>query len=790
MQDTFTIHAPAIPSSARLAGFHGREGLSRLYQFDVFLVMTNDAGHHFDIKSAVGGPATLRLERADGRPSFLVNGVFASMELVADFLGRSVFRGVLVPRFWHLTRSLHGRIFTQQTIPQILASVLDKGGLAGKYTMQLIGSYPTEEHVCQYHESDFDFVSRWMEREGLYYFFEQHDEEERLVITDDKSIHRPLGDRFVRYFPHAQEVVDVGDCFRAFTCRAVSLPASVQLKDYDYARPTFEVAGGAPVSPAGVARVNVHGARFFTPDDGARLAQIKAQSLLAGEVVYHGSGAAPDLRSGYLFELEDHPRAAFNTKYLATQIEHWVNQLPGTPELSSIMTWDDAYRVEASAILATVQFRAPQQTAWPRIYGGEHAVIDGPATSEYAQIDSHGRYAVKFHFDESDLSGGKASTWVRMLQPHGGGIEGFHFPLRAGTEVVCTFTGGDPDRPCIVGVAPNALTPSPVTSGNNTRNVIQTGGRNRLEIEDRSGVERITLSTPHTNTYIRMGAPNADHNFHMHTNGNTLLDQGENLDIQVGKDFTEYVMGTTTETHHGVTDIQYDAAVTRLYKDNRTETVEGESAETNNKTRTLTVLGNTTETYEQDRVMTVKGKYITYVTKNAETTTTGNFTNIIHGSQTTDVHGELKSIARGVRITRTEGVSINNVLGLAISAVEGGSVSNTLLGSVSAVEGGALNAVAGVRANFTWGPQFSWNVGATTSMVTGLVFNTLTGSKLEFITGIKAEYVAGFALKHETVRAVTAEAALANNTVDVRNEQLSLARQTFGVKAVDLLLVV
>ena len=77
-------------------------------------------------------------------------------------------------------------------------------------------------------------------------------------------------------------------------------------------------------------------------------------------------------------------------------------------------------------------------------------VVEGAAVSEYAQIDSHGRYRIKFLFDESDLSGGKASTWVRMLQPHGGGIEGFHFPLRAGVEVMCAFEGGDPDRPAIV----------------------------------------------------------------------------------------------------------------------------------------------------------------------------------------------------------------------------------------------------------------------------------------------------------------------------------------------------
>ena len=796
MSDAFTIHSSALPAAARLAGFHGSEGMSRLYQFDVLLVMTDDLGHDVDLRAAVGAQATLRLDPSGAGPSWVVSGIFASMELVNDFQGRSVFRAVIVPRFWHLTRSEHSRVFTQETIPAILASVLDQGGLAGAYALRLLGSYPVQEHVTQYHESDFDFVCRWMEREGLSWFFEQDGEVERLVITDDKSTHHPLGAGAIRYFPQADSTL-TNDRFRAFTCRAVALPASVRFKDYDYARPTFEVAGQAAVSAAGVARISVHGARFFTPDEGARLAQIKAQSLLAGEVVYQGTGTTPSLRPGYTFELEDHPRAAFNRSYLTTELEHWVNQLGGMPELSHLMTWDDPYRVEVTAIAASVQYRAPQRTPWPRIYGGEHAVIDGPAASDYAQIDTHGRYNVKFHFDESDLSAGKASTWVRMLQPHGGGIEGFHFPLRVGTEVVCTFAGGDPDRPCIVGVAPNALTPSPVNAGNNTRNVLQTGGRNRFELEDKAGLERITLSTPHSNSYIRMGAPNADHTYHMHTNGSTLLDQGENLDIQVGKDLTEYVVGTTTETYNGVTDIQHNAAVTKAFDATLTQTIQSDSTEEIFGKKTLTVHEDVNETYEADRVMTVKGKYVTNVTKNSDTTTTGNFSNTIHGSNTTNVYGaassyvrgksearvdgELISIANGARVTTTQGAAITSVLG--------GAVSNVLLGSLTAVEGGAINAVAGYRLNVTAGAQFGWNFGATTSMVTGLVSSNVLGSKFETIAGIKAEFVGGFAIKYEAAKFTTRAMAVDNATTALRYRQLDLATRTLGVQANDLLVV-
>ena len=86
-----------------------------------------------------------------------------------------------------------------------------------------------------------------------------------------------------------------------------------------------------------------------------------------------------------------------------------------------------------------------------RRHGYEIGRVDGPADSEYAQIDDRGRYRVKVLFDESDRSGDKASTWLRMMQPHAGSPEGMHFPLRKGTEVLLAFLRGDPDRPIIAG---------------------------------------------------------------------------------------------------------------------------------------------------------------------------------------------------------------------------------------------------------------------------------------------------------------------------------------------------
>jgi len=437
------------------------------------------------------------------------------------------------------------------SIPDILAEMLEDGGLSSdEYVFKLVDQYKPEEHVCQYQESHLDFISRWMEREGLYYYFEQEENQEKLVITDNRAAQHELVSTPVRFHALTGSDVSAKECLQTFLCRHKSLPGTVKFKDHDYSKPRLRVTGSAPITRNGIGDVSVHGARFFTPEAGKRLATLRAEEMLAREVLFTGSGTSFYLRAGYTFALEDHPRASFDAKYLAIDVEHQGNQGASTAELRRLtgLDTDEVYRVDVTAIPATVQFRAELRTAWPRIYGTEHGTIDGEAESEYAQIDEHGRYVVRFAFDESILGNGKASTRVRMMQPHGGGVEGWHFPLRKGTEVLFTFLGGDPDRPVIAGVVPNALTPSPVIAGNHTKNVIQTGGRNRLEIEDKAGLQRITLSTPHSNTYLRMGSPNGangaannGHELIVHTDNNAFLDTGADWDVNVGGHLKEEV---------------------------------------------------------------------------------------------------------------------------------------------------------------------------------------------------------------------------------------------------------
>jgi type VI secretion system secreted protein VgrG len=497
---------------ARLVGFKGTEVLARPFEVDLFF--TVPAGT--DVKGAVGARTTLTADRDDGRGPMCWHGILAGVRLLHETAERALYRASLVPRLWVLGQHVRSYVHTKKKVDAFAADTLKDGGLSGgDFDFKANGgAYPEEEFVCQYRESHLDFIHRWFEREGLYYYFEHPEGEggsEKMVIVDDKAQHGPLfGDGHVRYVPAAGSDASAGECLRELSADFRLLPASVLISDYNYANPAAPLAGEKPVSSAGRGKIREYGYRVWSEGEAKRLAQVKAQSIACRELVLSASGTYLGLRAGYTFEVGEGP-SDLPAKYLAIEVRH-AGAVSGASPLVMRYTGLDpkeTYRVDVVAIPANVQYRAPQSTAWPRIYGFENGTVDGPADSDYAQLDDHGRYLVRFKFDASDLPDGSTSTYLRMMQPHGGSPEGWHFPLRKDTEVMVSFQGGDPDRPVIAGVVPNAVTPSPVTRKNHTQNVIRTGGGSYIIMDDQEEQQYIDGFVQVANTGFHMGKPNA-----------------------------------------------------------------------------------------------------------------------------------------------------------------------------------------------------------------------------------------------------------------------------------------
>ncbi len=789
MKDLISISSSALPETTRVVGFRGTERLSRPFEIEVFLSLHGEEGDELDLDYAVGAKARLTIDRADDNlPPFEFAGVFASVELLHSVEKRTLIRALLVPRLWMLKLSKHSRVFTKKAFPDVLKAILEDNGLTGDDFSLRLGSYEPEEHICQYRESDLDFVSRWLEREGIWYFFEHGEDGEKVVFCDDKTYEDDVLGKAIRYFPQAGHDRSAGASFRSFTSRHRVLPATMNLKDYDYIRPNLAIAGTADVLPSGVGEVSVYGDRFFTPAAGDRLAKLRAEELLAREVVFHAAGTRSHLRTGHIFELEEHPRGAFNTKYLAIEIRHHGNQAAGSTDFQRMLALEheEVYFLELDAIAAKKQFRPETSTPWPRIYGFENAVVDGPAHSEYAQIDDQGRYNVKFKFDESNLKDAKASTFIRMMQPHGGAIEGFHFPLRKGTEVVLNFLGGDPDRPVIAGVVPNTLTPSPVTSANHTKNVIQTGGRNRFELEDKAGQQRITLSTPYSNTTLLMGAPDGGHELICRTDDDSLHDAGKNYDLKVGQKGA----GTWTATikDNWITHVQ--SGVHELWVDSQTsattvkgdtmlhvlsgnylvdvdaglkeENVKGDHTTTvasgnytvnvntgNTKIETKgTTLIKSTGAITIDTAATCDVKVANAMTLKVG----GDMTKTVNGSETLQTFGPFKKLYASNNVNVTGGFKSDTFLGLSNSNAIGASI-GTFVGLKTTLEcAGSFSAAFSVKIDIANGASLSYKMGVAATVNAAVEFTAKPVKARQYgtVVGIMGNKIINHLIKLET----------------------------------------
>lgn len=748
----FDFLSSAFSDSVRVVSFRGAERLSTPYRFDVYVAVSG--GKEIDLADSVGSKASL-LIRDGVLPVMTFGGVIASLDLVRAMPATSLYLVTLVPRLWQLSLTKHSRVFTKKSIPDVIEAVLQDEGITD-FELRLTESYEVEEHVTQYKESSLDFLHRWMEREGIYYFFEQTDSGEVLVITDNKAKHDEIATGAVRYNPTTGQDWIAGRHFDNFTVRTRSLPANVKLTDFDYVKPSLEISGSASVSPNGFGQVQEYGSRFFTPAQGARLARIRAEELRASAATFLATGAALGIYPGYKVELEDHPHGSLNQKYLVVSINHtgYLSQLAEAWGSLIPKGTNDVYRVELTAISADTQYRHPVETRWPRIDGFENGFIDGPAASEYAQIDDHGRYCVKFKFDEGTLKDGKASTFVRMAQPHAGGIEGWHFPLRKGTEVIFIFLSGDPDRPVISAAIPNAHTPSPVTSGNHTRNVIQTGGRNRLEIEDLAGMQRITLSTPHANSYIRMGSANDDHEMIVKTDMRGLWRSGNNTDfdikghwwIEVDKDKREWVTGKVEEKFKATKLEEVpNGLVTEKYHSQLTTIAH---------TYNFTVTEETTETYTGEHKIghgnklteTVTGKHTLNNDAGFETNTkAGHTINVKTGSYGLDVvEGDYKNHTKGTYKTTVDGATYDILAPSAKGTIkfkEGGLEVDSTWNEL--VKGDHLNITINQTSELLGGMKNEYILGLKTEGVIGLHSEINIGGKVETFIGLKISIEVG-----------------------------------------------
>jgi len=527
-----------------------------------------------ELKTLMAQPARLSVLQADGGYRHL-HGVVSEAAMLGEDGGVTYYQLTLVPWLEMLKLGRDSRIFQDRSVVDVLSEVFEGHDLArGGYRFDLRRAYPARSYCVQYRESDFHFVSRLMEEEGLWYYFEHsgngdgEDDEEgeengfdghRLVITDDVDTCQPVQPRTIRF--HRQAATEQEDALTQWGGVRQQQPTRVSVGTFDYKQPsltkrtsldTLSDQGNLPE-----AEVYDYAGEYYYHgfERGERLTENRLEAYESQAKRFRGAGGTRQLEVGRWFELTQHPRhttgGEAERQFLilgvtvhaenALPVSARLNALPGSlqPQVEAVKrahgledetnnasddrgpdyanTGTGHFLVEIDAQRRTQPYRAPRNHPRPILGGPQTATVVGPEGEEI-HTDHLNRVRVQFHWDRQGRHNEQSGVWLRVSQPNAGAGWGGVFVPRIGQEVLVDFLEGDADRPLITGRVYNGeQTPEWHSHGllSGFKSKTYRGSKyNELVFDDATDQERVKLNSEHEKSQLNLG-------YLIHQAGNT-----------------------------------------------------------------------------------------------------------------------------------------------------------------------------------------------------------------------------------------------------------------------------
>jgi type VI secretion system secreted protein VgrG len=652
---SFKFEIEGLTPVTWVARIEGEEAVSRLFELHVEL--TSDE-HDIQPSDVVGKPALLTLEAEGSEPRYL-HGMVSRFEQGADGKRLSGYSATLVPKVWRLLHRHDSRIFQEMKVPDIIDKVLKTAGIAAKeYRLALEGSHPVREYCVQYRESDWAFISRLMEEEGIFCFFEHHQDSHVLVIADGHGALKPITGSATIGFRPPLGAMALGESVSRLTYAEEVQPGKTTLTDFNFKKPKLSLLQSSTAKDDTDLEVYDYPGEYDAPGDGASLVKTRLEEHQAVRKVGQGESGCMRFTPGSLFTLSDHGRDAQNRKYLLTRVHHQGAQ-PLMGEAAGAE--GPSYRNRFDVIPDDVPFRPARRTPRPTVKGVQTAIVVGPAGEEI-YTDEHGRVKVQFHWDREGKNDEKSSCWIRVSQLWAGAAWGAMFIPRIGQEVIVDFLEGDPDRPIIVGRVYHGVNVPPYPlPAEKTKSTIKSdsspggGGSNELRFEDKKGQEEIYLhGQKDWNIKIEHDKNQVighDETLEVDHDRSKLVkhDQSETVGhddkIEVGNDRSETIGGNETEiVGQTVTrmvgvneDVTIGASASVTIGVSATLGVGADTAVTSGGTFSLTVDKDSTESVGKNKSVTVGGDSSTTVSKGMVVTVTKDSAETVDGEKTVTV---------------------------------------------------------------------------------------------------------------------------------------------------------
>ena len=489
-----------------------------------------------------------------------------------------------VPWLWFLTRHSDCLIFQNKTLQDILRNVFGRRGFSD-FKFQLSGNYTPWEYCVQYRETDFNFISRLLEQEGVYYYFEHEKDKHTVVFADSPAAHQPFP-KYEKLTFRALTSIHEHDEEHIYDWVAESRHHSgkYQHTDYDFTRPNCDLktpeSNPGKFSHADYEIFDFPG-EFDKRSDGEQWSRVRMEELRADRETFQGGGDITGLATGRKFTLSEGPSQADGGEYVV--IASSIHLQSNIYESGATGEMGDSYHCTFTAIKAADQFRPARLTPKPVVQGLQTAVVTGPKGEEI-YTDKYGRIKVQFHWDREGKHDENTTCFMRVATSWAGQNWGAISLPRIGHEVVVAFLEGDPDQPLVVGsvyngkmMPPYDLPANKTQSGVKTRSSLNgtVANFNEIRFEDKKGQEQL---------YIH-----AEKNEDIVVENNKTENVGNNEDIKIGNDRTETVGG-----NQSITVQKDDKLMVAMNQDitigiNQTENVGAQRTTTIGATDSLTV---------------------------------------------------------------------------------------------------------------------------------------------------------------------------------------------------------
>lgn len=485
-----SIESPLGKDELLLVSCSGSEFISDIYEYQIDLLSNN-----LDIKpqDIVGKSVAITINTPENRNIHGYINRFTLGDLSPDLNDLRQYNATVVPWFWFLRKRKNCRIFQNKSVIDIIKAVISETGFSD-YKLQVTATYPSREYCVQYNETDYSFINRLMQEEGISFYFTHTASKHTMILTDANTGYETCKEQDVKYSRGSFTDPHIDDWQRTYQFPS----GKVSTVDYDFIKPTKKLE---TVSPSLIDLPKIqdyeiysYPGRYVESADGKRLTKNKMEMIEQSFDTVQGQSSCGSFTAGYVFNLMEHESASEQGKYLLHELHINASDTGYTAGSEG----DSNYTNTFVCVPESIKVRPQHVLRKHMMPGPQTAIVVGPKGEEI-YLDKFNRIKVQFHWDRLGKNDENSSCWIRVAESFSGKKWGTHFIPRIGQEVIVNFIDGDPDKPIVTGSVYNGDNAPPYTSktqsGIKTHSTLKGDASNYNEIrfDDKKGSEEVYL---------------------------------------------------------------------------------------------------------------------------------------------------------------------------------------------------------------------------------------------------------------------------------------------------------